>query len=199
MRATTEQEDALKELVNIGYGRAAAALSEMTHARVSLEVPRLHVLEIDQVEAALRTLFPHQLTCVNQVFSGAIQGNALLMLDARAASILTGLIANEPAPSVLHGSVVETVSEVGNIVLNACLGVFGNLLQMQVMFTVPNLTVSTVEGLLRSLTIANRSLSHALLVQTRFSLRESNVKGYIAIILGITSYSQLLEKLDHLG
>ena len=190
MKLTAQQEDTLKEIVNIGYGRAAAALSELTAARVTIEVPMVYALELDQVEAALRRVFPSRVTCVNQVFSGPIRGNAVLLLDERSAALLSTLAGHAAA------ELPEAVTEIGNIVLNACLGVFGNLLQMQIQFTVPDLTVSTVESFLRSIQVTDASLSHSLLVQTRFSLRESNVKGYMAIIVGVTSFSRLMEELD---
>ncbi len=196
MHLTSQQEDSLTEIVNIGYGRAAAALSEMTSARVTLEVPSLYIFDLDQADMALRGLFPTRVTCVNQMFSGPIQGNALLLLDDRAAALLTSLVTNEPAPVPEESVTAETITEVGNIVLNACLGVFGNLLQLQVKFTVPNLTVSTVDALLRSIMIEDETLSHALLVHTRFTLRDSNVKGYLAIILGVTSLTRVVDELD---
>ena len=40
----------------------------------------------------------------------------------------------------LDASGREVITEVGNIVLNACLGVFGNLLKVQVTFAVPRFT-----------------------------------------------------------
>jgi chemotaxis protein CheC len=38
MNLTAVQEDALTEVINIGFGRAAASLSKLTGQRVQLEV-----------------------------------------------------------------------------------------------------------------------------------------------------------------
>ena len=86
----------------------------------------------------------------------------------------------------------EVITELGNIVLNACLGVFGNLLQVRVTFAVPRLHVETVERVLRSTTVDNRELCHALMIHTRFQLRDSDVVGYLVILLGVTSLDRLL-------
>ena len=196
MKVTAAQVDALRELINIGYGRAGAALSEMTQARVTLEAPKLVLLDIAEVEGELKHLFADGLTCVNQVFSGALAGNALLLLDGRSASILTNLVTRSEGSSEPQPDVTETLVEVGNIVLSACLGVFGHLLRFQVGFTVPELTAGSVASLLRSFTINSETLSSALLVHTRFTIRASNVKGYLSILLGVASTERLLEAVD---
>ena len=59
----------------------------------------------------------------------------------------------------------------GNIVLNACLGVFGNLLRVQVTFAVPRLRVDAVESVLNSITVDEEELRYALMIHTRFRLR----------------------------
>ncbi len=90
----------------------------------------------------------------------------------------------------------EVITEVGNIVLNACLGVFGNLLQVNVTFSVPRLHIETVEAVLQSTIIGREPLSHALMVRTRFHLRSTNLTGYLAIVLGVTSLDRLLLELE---
>jgi chemotaxis protein CheC len=79
--------------------------------------------------------------------------------------------------------------------LNACLGAFGNLLKVQVSFTVPYLQVDKVDKVLRSITVEGSELEYALIIHTRFHMRASNVSGYLVIILGVTSLENLLEEL----
>ena len=45
--------------------------------------------------------------------------------------MLNRLLTDRPEAQELDGAGREVITEVGNIVLNACLGVFGNLLQVQ--------------------------------------------------------------------
>src|SRR5688572_30835645 len=56
MELTAAHQDALTELINIGYGRAAASLSQLTRRRIALEVPRIGVYEIDKAVEALRQI-----------------------------------------------------------------------------------------------------------------------------------------------
>ena len=197
MELNTTQRDALTELINIGYGRAAGALSELTGYRITLEVPRVAIHPIGEMARQLSRLVEGEVASVSQMFTGPISGNALLLLDERSARILSELLTDEHASN--HGfdsSAREIITEVGNILLNALLGVFGNLLQVQVTFAVPRLRVESVQGVLESITIGKDELTYALLIHTRFQLRASNVSGYLVIILGITSLDRMLIELE---
>jgi chemotaxis protein CheC len=130
---------------------------------------------------------------VNQVFSGPVSGYALLVLDDAAAVLLTRLLTGDNTISnAMDSATKEVITEVGNIVLNACLGVFGNLLRVQVSFSVPRLHVDTVEQVFNTITISERELQYALMIHTRFYVQSENVSGYLVIILGVTSLDRLL-------
>ena len=195
MELTETHQDTLTELINIGYGRAAAALSELTGRRIILEVPRVAVYPIQEVGDALSSVLKGEVASVHQVFSGPVAGNALLLLDKDAAMMLNSLLLDSCSGEMLAAE-REALIEVGNIVLNACLGVFGNLLQVQVTFAVPRLHLESVDGVLKSISVRSEELQYALMVHTRFSIRGSDVSGYLVILLGITSFTRLLAELE---
>src|SRR5690349_1671149 len=168
MELTTSQQDALTELINIGYARAAAALSDLTGHRISLEVPEVAIHLIAEIRDKLQRVISGDVASVNQVFSGPISGNAILLLDREAALLLNGLLTDRLDTHELDGAAREVITEVGNIVLNACLGAFGNLLKIQVSFTVPFLLVEDVQKVLNSITVAGDELEYALIIHTRF-------------------------------
>lgn len=200
MELTETQHEALTELINIGYGRAAAALSELTGRRINLDVPRVAIYPVDEISKALHAVLTGDVASVHQVFSGPVSGNALLLLDHKAAVLLNSLLLNMPAhPRGFHAAEREALTEVGNIVLNACLGVFGNLLQVHVTFSVPRLDIDSVDGVLNSISVGSQELKYALMVHTRFNVRDSSVRGYLVIILGITSFTRLIQELDEWG
>lgn len=193
---TTRQRDALTELINIGYARAAGALSDLTGHRITLQVPRVAVHPIEEVGKLLGDSMGGEVASVHQVFSGPVGGNALLLLDQEAAELLTKLLTNSSSSRVSDEAAKEVLTELGNIVLNACLGVFGNLLQVQVTFAVPRLHMESIDKILHSIKVSDKELRYALTIQTKFSLRDSNVCGYLVIVLGVTSLDRLLEKVE---
>ena len=194
---TTAQQDALVELLNIGFGRAAASLSQLTGHRVVLEVPSVSVHPIAGLDGALSMLVAQEIATVHQIFSGPVAGDALLILSHEAAGTLKELLTDEAAlPLSVDASAREILTEVGNILLNACLGTFGNLLDVQVSFSVPHLNLDTLRGLLRSLLINREGLQYALVVHAGFRLRDAEVTGYLVIVLSVTSLDRLLRSLE---
>jgi chemotaxis protein CheC len=197
MELTDTQKDALIELLNIGFGRAAASLSQLTNQRVILEVPQVSVHPITDLHSALRPLIQDEVATVHQIFSGPVAGDALLVLDYAAAGALKELLTDEPAlPLPIDASAREVLTEIGNILLNACLGTFGNLLQVQVSFSVPRLNLETLSEVLKSLLVGREGLRYALVVHAGFRLRETELTGYLVIVLSVASLDRLIRAVE---
>lgn len=197
MNLTATQQDALVEVINIGFGRAAAALSRLTGQRVQLEVPRVTLCPLDELSDRLRPLIQNEVASVHQIFSGPVAGDALLVVDQQSAAILKELLTNEPSmPLEIDESAREVLTEVGNILLNACLGTFGNVLHVQVSFSVPHLTLETLEGVVRSITIDREGLRYAMIVHAAFRLKNSSLTGYLVIVLSVPSIDRLIRAIE---
>jgi chemotaxis protein CheC len=197
MELTVLQRDALTELINIGFGRAAASLSRITGYRVLLDVPNVAVYPMDQLQGVLATMVHGEVATVHQVFTGPVAGDAFLALDARAAALLKELLTNEPAlPLRLDASTQEVVTEVGNVLLNACLGTFGNLLKVHVSFSVPKLSIDTLGFVLDSVTVGQQELRYALVVHAGLRLREGTVRSYLIIVLSVSSLDVLVQAVE---
>jgi chemotaxis protein CheC len=197
MDLTASQQDALIELLNIGFGRAASSLSQLTGHRVVLDVPEVAIHPIATLKAALQKVVNDDLASVHQIFSGPVAGDALLILNYQAAGMLKLLLTDEPPlPLNVDASAREVLTEVGNILLNACLGTFGNLLDVKVSFSVPHLTLDTLQGVLQSLLINREGMRYALLVHAGFKLRDAEVKGYLIIVLSVASLDRLIRAVE---
>src|SRR5215203_61852 len=197
MELSAAQQDALIELLNIGFGRAAASLSELTGHRVLLEVPQVSVHPIDELNRTLRNVLDDQVASVHQIFSGPVGGDALLILNHSAAGMLKELLTSEPPlPLPIDASAREVLTEVGNILLNACLGTFGNILQVQVSFSVPHLTLDTLHEVMKSLLVNREGLRYALVVHAGFKLRDAEVRGYLVIVLSVASLDRLIRAVE---
>jgi chemotaxis protein CheC len=198
MELNSVQHDALVELLNIGFGRAGASLSKLTQQRVLLEVPNVAIHPISHLNQSLGKLKNERVASVHQVFSGPVAGDALLLLDPIAAATLTELLTDVPPLSMdLDPSAREVFTEVGNIVLNACIGTFGNMLEVPMAFSVPDVDVNDVHTVIDRMLENGDGFRYALVVTAGFRLRESAVTGYVVIVLTVQSLKRLLEALDH--
>jgi chemotaxis protein CheC len=196
------ETDALTELFNIGLHRAAASLSDLTRERVIVDLPRLWVCPISELRSRLGTVVDGELATVHQIFRGPVGGDAVLVLEYDKAALLANLMTDG---EVAHGGLIdqsarEVLTEVGNIVLSACLSAFGNILDMTVTFSVPRIHIESLEAMLRSFSVESKEVRYAMIAATRFRLSQNEVSGYLIVIIGLTSLikvaSALTEKLD---
>ncbi len=193
MELDETQRDSLTELINIAFGRAASALSKLTGQRVEIHAPRVTICALPELSGALGGLLRDDIATVHQIFSGPVAGDALLILDDRGATTLKQLLTDEPAiPLTMDRSAHDVLTEVGNILLNACLGTLGNLLRVRVRFSVPKLTLTALNDLLDSLVVGSEGLRYALVVHAAFRVRATDVEGYLVIVLSVASLERLL-------
>jgi chemotaxis protein CheC len=191
------QNDALTELLNIAFARTGAALSDLTGHRVLLETPRVALHLTTELAEALARFVPGEVASIHQVFHGPVAGDALLLLNYDGAVHLTELLTDETSESSrLDESAREVLTEVGNILLNACLGVFGNVLNVRVGFSVPRLRLDSVGDLIDWLNRGSTELRYALVVYTRFQIKDSEVNGYLVLVLNMESFERLVRELD---
>jgi chemotaxis protein CheC len=194
---TTRQNDALTELINIAFARTGASLSELSGHRVLLDAPTVGVFPMEELPAVLQTFLPGEVASVHQIFTGPVAGDALLLMNYDGAVTLTELLAEEPHHMArLDASGREMVTEIGNILLNACLGTFGNLLKVQVTFSLPRLHLECLDGLMRSITVGSHELRYAVVASTAFRVLDGAVTGYLVIVLGVASLDRLIKAVE---
>jgi chemotaxis protein CheC len=187
------ETDALTELFNIGLHRAAAALSQLTHERVLVDLPRLWICPIAELKSRLTDVLDGELATVHQIFRGPVGGDAVLMLEYEKAAMLANLMTDG---EVAHGGLIdqsarEVLTEIGNIVLSSCLSAFGNLLEVSVSFSVPRIHIESLEGLMRSLMVETDEINYAMIAATRFRLSHAEVSGYLIVVIGMASLTRL--------
>jgi chemotaxis protein CheC len=193
MFLSEQQRDILTELINVAFSRTAASLSVLAGSRVELDVPAVTVQPIAGLPQAIERFVSGELATVHQIFTGPVAGDALLLLNQSGAMTLVALLTGaETSVARLSASDKEVLSEVGNILLTACLGIFGDILQVRFSFNVPSLQLDATEMLLKSLTVGKDQLQHALIVGARFRLQASEVTGCLVIVLGVASFDQLM-------
>ena len=196
MVLTDRQNDALAELINIAFSRTGAALSELTGQRVLLSPPSVSIHRTTDLPMALARYIPGEVASIHQVFAGPVAGDALLLLNYDGAMELTNLLIDEPIPDFLDESAREVLTEVGNILLNACLGMFGNLLRVHVSFSVPRLHLESLDDLVASLLTEGDDRRYALVVSTAFKVRDSAVSGFLVMALSVASLDRLLHEIE---
>ncbi len=187
--------DALRELINIGVGQAAGVLNQMVHSHIVLQVPIIKVLSLSQLDEEMTDFAPGPLATVKLSFTGPFSGIAVLVFKPKSASRLVSLLTGEDVSSPDLGSLqAETLSEVGNIVLNGVMGSVVNVLKQRLEFSLTHYRKDTITNLLRhgdsdvSLTI--------LLARASFTIERQEIKGNVIVLFDTGTFEKLLAAID---
>ncbi|HOX33239.1 MAG TPA: chemotaxis protein CheC [Spirochaetales bacterium] len=181
------QLDALRELMNIGFGQAAAALSEVIDLRVILTVPKILVLKPEEVPAFIdaEVEMPSSFSMVEQFFFGHFEGTSFLLLPEEEGRKLASLFGAEAAPlppELETGSLErETVVEIGNIIIGACVGKIAEILKDQVAFQAPRFIEAPVDRSSLERRLAGAK-DLALVFKTVFHFERQDVFGFLFLV-----------------
>lgn len=189
--------DALKELINIGVGRASGVLNEMLKAHITLQVPFIKILTTEELKQEIADLGRNNIAAVRLGFKGPFSGSAALVFPTESASKLVSVLTDEEPGSIDLDSVrAGTLSEVGNIVINGVMGSIANVLNQPINYSLPDYIENNVDSFL----IPDNSLSKitVLLAQTQFMIKTLHTEGNIILIFEVGSFDALLAAIEEL-
>lgn len=182
--------DALTELVNLGVSRAALSLRELVAEQVHLSVPSLSVLTKPEAAATIRGPSGRDLIAIRQSFEGEFSGRALLIFpEANSLELVRAVAGEHLSLADIAELEHEALAEIGNIILNGCMGTIGNLLRKNLVMSLPEI--------LRGQGLDFFDLSQpaaedvVLFIRINFSLRGRQISGYVALVMDLPSLTSL--------
>lgn len=192
---SSKQIDAITEIINIGVGRGSASLSQMIDGEISLDVPYINVITFNEILSEMDKMDIKDIHSVELKFSGEYEGSANVILsDASATQLASILIHEDKESDTLKEMKDGIMIEVGNIILNAIMGSFGNILDAPLDYHMPRSFQGDVEGLHGQLD--QEKFSQILICRTNFNARGKNISGEILIMYEMKSFDKLKKVLD---
>ncbi|BDI20019.1 chemotaxis protein CheC [Nostoc cf. commune SO-36] len=198
MNVTTEELNALEELINIGVGRAASLLNEMVDSHIRLKIPVVKVLSATDVyQELIKRFHDETLSSVKLGFTGSFHGTASLIFPTDSASTLIAVLTGEDPSADLDAVKIGTLSEIGNIVINGVMGSLSNVLKKHINYTLPVYLEDNLENLLLS---AYENDSKILLAQASFTIERLEIIGDIILIFLVGTFDALINAMkDEMG
>lgn len=185
------ERDALTELVNIGVSRAASSLRTMVGRQVLLSVPAVEVVSRTAAAALIRERETGPLVAVRQDFSGAFNGQALLIFPEQNSLELVRSVAGASLDAEdLAGLEGEALAETGNIVLNSCLATMANMLERPLEMSLPEVIRGASAGLFE-LGAEPGPDGVVLFLYINFAISDRDIRGYIAMLMDLPSLDAL--------
>ena len=181
------ERDAVTEILNIAIGQAASALSRLVEDEVRLSVPAVHFLTPAQATQRLDAeTNGDDSVAVRQHFVGNFSGDMLLIFPERRSLDLVRSVMGDTVPlDSLTELEQEALMEVGNIILNACLGSLVNQLGTTVESSLPTYVRARGGSILAGIGPGEEVL--VMFLHVDFSLMTKDVNGYLAFLMDIVS------------
>jgi chemotaxis protein CheC len=190
--------DALRELLNIGVGRAASVLNTMLNSHIKLQVPLVKIVSRQELKEELESVGSGTLSSVNLPFRGIFSGNAKLIFPAESAlKLVVALTGEEPNTEDLDTIRAGTLAEIGNIVLNSVMGSISNMLKLSLDYSVPNYHEGGVNSLFDPEKMESDTVF--LIARTSFTVEKLNVDGDIVIFFEVGSFEKFIGSLNELS
>lgn len=197
---TDLQRDAVTELLNIAIGRAASALNEMVSDEVKLSVPFIDFVTRGEAAQRLREdAKDNDVIAVKQRFDGQFYGDVMLLFPERKSLDLVRMILKDAVPlDSLTELEQEALIEVGNVVLNACLGSLANQLGLRIESSLPMYLAGSSDKILENLVDDDESMQNDLVMflHVDFALQRRDVYGYVAFVMDIESAQSFREIIE---
>ncbi|WDE11454.1 chemotaxis protein CheC [Thalassomonas haliotis] len=198
LELTEFQQDAVAELLNIGMGKAAASLSEMVKQKVDLSIPSVEIMLRHLAVDHIRDTVGNEVTAVKETFKGTFWGDAFLLFpESQSLELVRALLQEDGLPlDMLSEMEQEALTEVGNIILNACLGSLANIFEQSFHCDLPRYAQGACDIIFNRNLVAARSADAVLLVRMNFSLKANNVNGLLTLMMDVESMQALTDLIN---
>jgi len=155
--------DVLKELGNIGSGRAATALSQLLNRRIEMKVPKVQVMTFAELLDSRGGPDVPMLTVVIDVH-GDVEGRMFFMLDLRSVERIVEVVLGErDGIENLSEMAYSFLFEMGNILVSSYFSSLADLTGLNMSVSVPRLSIDMLgaimgEGLAEMEQIENKAI-----------------------------------------
>lgn len=200
MSNSSPLEDVLKELFNISVGKAASILSDIVNRKIGLDVPDIKILNTAADLNLLGELFKQELEGALMVssisFKEKLSGKANLIFPADKMRSFIDLCLNET--STKHSELdfndidYDIIKEIGNIILNSIIGEIGNIIKVQLSYTLPEVKILNTVNL--NDVITSKEYEYIVILSITFQINSTEIVGAVLINLTLKSLDEILLK-----
>ena len=175
--------DGLKEIVNVGGGNAATSISQMINSRVDMDVPEVKVMAYDELYQKI-IADDVEMHAVLSKIVGDIDGALLFVIaDESGQKIAKMMLGSDDNPS--NEIIASAVTELTNILFNSFLRAIGDMLQIQLIASLPISRYDFFGAIISSAYMAFDHYDEQILViHNEFTYNNENLDASLFLIPG---------------
>jgi chemotaxis protein CheC len=199
---TALERDVLQEIMNIAFGQAAADLSEVINLYVTLNVPKIDLLDYKEIFPFIKNEIAgsSDMSMVKQFFSGRFSGSSVLIFPHGEGKKLLQIFDENAGISNDSGydsDVLEkeTLIEISNIIMGACISKIAQLLGDVVSYSPPRYFAQDQIHKTLEDSFAEKD-SFAIFFKTVFHFQEFDASGFLFLICDPTTLDWLKKSIE---
>ena len=191
---TEDEKDCLQELMNVAYGSATAAITEILDAFAKLSIPKIQIINANDLKAYLSkelNLDVEHLVSLQQI-NGTLCGENMFVIDKQSAKNIAykfGLDENE----VNDEEIADVVLEITNILSSSTISQLAEDMETNVSFSAPTVKKITSIDELKNLFISK--YEKVIIISTQLIFEDLDINAELFIFTTDNSILYIKEKL----
>lgn len=189
--------DIVREIINIGMGEAANALSRLVNNRVVIRSPDVRVIDLAAIHDYIRDQVASIGVYISQNFSTLVKGRTILFYTRECSiSLLNSVYGGSLKTSTLTESGIATLNEIGNIIMGSCMAEISNAIQGKITFDLPQVTVEVSEKYFQNLIRELGDEDRAIVVKNMMRIKDTDIQGYLFVLLTFDDFMAVVRRME---
>ena len=192
---TEDEKDCLQELMNVAYGSATAAITEILDAFAKLSIPKIQIINASELKIYLSNelnLEVEHLVSLQQI-NGTLCGENMFVIDKQSAKNIAykfGLEEDE----VNDEEIADVVLEITNILSSSTISKLAEDIDTNVSFSAPTIKTLTSIDQLKNLFISK--YEKVIIISTQLKFEDLDINAELFIFTTDNSILYIKEKLN---
>ena len=192
---TEDEKDCLQELMNVAYGSATAAISEILDAFAKLSIPKIQIINASDLKTYLSDelkLNEEHLVSLQQI-NGILSGENMFVIDKQSAKNISHKFGLED-DEINNEEIYDIVLEITNILSSSTIGKLAEDIEASVSFSAPTIVNLTSVNQLNNLFI--NKYEKVIIISTQLRFEDLNINAELLIFTTDNSILYIKEKLN---
>ena len=189
-----QQEDILKELINVSFGLSASLIGDMLDNHAKLHIPEISSIGIHNLDEKIIEVLGQEgeFYLTKQRFLGSFNGEVLFVFNNYSAEVFCSLLLKQETND--EGDIKSSIMELTNIITSACIGKFCEIIHGETIFKVPSIEKRDISEMDKYDKI--EGYDNVIVIKTALDIEKENILGHMFILLNNEMLEHLKSTID---
>ena len=195
IKLTEDEKDCLQELMNVAYGNATAAITEILNAFAKLSIPKIQIIEASELKNYLSNelnLNQEHLVALQQI-NGSLNGENMFVIDKVSATNMANKFSL--TNDVIEEDDIQDITlEITNILSSSTISKLAENMDTNVSFSAPSIKLLKSIDELNNIFLSQ--YEKVIIISTKLEFVDLNISGELFILTTDNSILFIKNKLN---